>query len=295
MTDTPKPIIAPVTAPAPATKPKRKHSRTNKDSWQNQPGRGQKRRVPSQYADPSHPSYDPKAMTEAYSNHPKGPNGEYICGATTFTGKRCQQRAGAGTEHKGYGKCSHHGGSTSQLSTAAARMFGADIADKMSVSYGYGAALDVSPQEALLQEVRRTGGHVAWLAEQIGFWEMDTSEAIDSVRAQWIELYHTERLMLVKVAKAAVDAGVEERKVRLAEQQGALIFQAFNAMFDALKLTVDQRRLIPVHMPNIMRGLIAPQPEDYQLSRRQSDRIKEETRKVKQAREAEIVDAEVVE
>lgn len=286
----------PITAPASVPKTKRKHPRTNKDSWQNQPGRKQvNRRAGSQYLNPKSPHYNPEKSKEAYSKHPKDLNGRLICGGTTETGKRCQRNAGAGTEHKGYGTCSFHGGNTPSLVAVAARYMGADITDKMTVAYGYGAPLDLTPQEALLQEVRRTGGHVAWLAEQIGFWDMNTTETINATRQQWLELYHKEREMLVKVAKAAVDAGVEERKVKIAEQQGAMMLQAFNQVFDALGLNVAQRRLVPKVVPQILRGMTGGEPSEYQLPYKQRRRIREETEMVQQRNEADVLDAELVE
>lgn len=289
MTEPKKPPIT-----APAAKPKAKHNRTTKNSWQNQKDRPQvARRRGSQYLNPKSPHFSAKASQEAYSNHPKGANGQLICGARIPTGRRCQRGAGAGTEHKGYGICSLHGGNTPQLTTVAARYMGADVIEKMTTAYGYGAPLELSPQEALLQEVRRTGGHVAWLAEQIGFWDMDTTQFITPIRAQWIELYHKEREMLTKVAKAAVDAGVEERKVRLAEQQGAMMLQAFNAVFDALGLSVAQRRLVPQVVPQILRG-ITSQEGDYQLTRKQKTRINKETKRAEDY-QASVIEAELVE
>lgn len=294
MTNNPKPIVAPAIKPQPA-KAKRKHPRTNKDSWQNQPGRPQKRRLPSQYMNPDSPDYRPDLVTEVYSNHPKNASGRWICGAKTSTGKRCQRGAGKGTGHDGYGICSMHGGSTPVLSKAAAKYMGVDVVNKMTTEYGYGAPLILGPHEALLQEVSRTGGHVAWLAEQIGAWSMDTSEQISAVRAQWIELYHTERQMLVKAARAAIDAGVEERKVRLAEQQGALLLRAFNAVFDGLNLTVAQRRLLPKIVPPALRGITERASEDdYVLTPAQKTRIKSETAKAKKLRPP-VLDAEIVE
>jgi hypothetical protein len=41
----------------------------------------------------------------------------------------------------------------------------------------------------------------------------------------WVKLYQEERDRLVRVAKAAIDAGVEERQVRLAEGQARQLAQ----------------------------------------------------------------------
>jgi hypothetical protein len=93
----------------------------------------------------------------------------------------------------------------------------------------------VEPHEALLEEVHRAAGHVAWLGEVVGQLERsqvvhgitrtvqlpDGSRTVEARAAIniWVKLYQEERDRLVRVAKAAIDAGVEERQVRLAEGQ----------------------------------------------------------------------------
>lgn len=126
----------------------------------------------------------------------------------------------------------------------------------------YGLPRDVDPHTALAEEVARTAGHVAWLGAKIRELEDDelvwgtteqtdkgatefpgtdtTSEAKPSV---WVKLYQDERAHLTRVAKAAVDAGVEERRVQLAEQQGELIAKVIRGVLD--DLGVGDREDVP--------------------------------------------------
>lgn len=234
--------------------PKDYYAKRN-DSWRADPDRHKQanalRKKPGDYAP---------------DKHPRDTDGNPICGAKKKSkkgGTLCTLPAGYRTDHQGYGKCSFHGGNTPTLRTSAAKYVGGEIIDRMTMAYGYGAPIDINPVEALLQEVRRTGGHVAWLADRISLWEMvdedgNLTKPITEVQQQWIDLYHAERDRLVKVAKTALDAGVNERKIRLAEKQGEMMITVLNTAFEQLGLTVEQRRLIPSIMPGVLRSISEP-------------------------------------
>lgn len=221
---------------------------------------------------------NPRKMQQAYSKdeHPKDAKGSNICWAEKKDGTHCHNAAGFHTDHEGYGKCSFHGGNTPTLRTSAARFIGGEVIDRMTTAYGYGRPIELSPIDALLQEVRRTGGHVAWIAEKINMWEMDTNAYISGEKQQWIELYHKERAHLVKVAKTAIDAGVSERMVKIAENQGLMIIKAFNTVFDALHLTTDQRRMIPQVVPGVLRELTDPGSGDREPEPVDAELVNEE-------------------
>ena len=117
----------------------------------------------------------------------------------------------------------------------------------------YGLPRDIDPAQALLEEVQRTAGHVAWLEQTVrdldpgalvwGVTEVAEKSSADDVSTDvteaarpsvWLELYHRERTHLVRVSKAALDAGISERLVRLAEQQGAQLAEVIRRSGDAL-------------------------------------------------------------
>lgn len=114
-----------------------------------------------------------------------------------------------------------------------------------------GLPVDVSPTDALLQEVQWTAGHVAWLRGKVQELEPEslvwgaTTKKVDragavvetaegSAPSVWYELYARERDHLVKVSAAALRAGVEERKVRLAESQGNIVIELIRRVLDGL-------------------------------------------------------------
>ncbi|GAB2331733.1 hypothetical protein [Streptomyces variabilis] len=182
--------------------------------------------------------------------YPEGHDGpEHAkCGAKKRKGGgACGQTAGWGTDHPGTGPCKLHGGTTRAHVTAARTV----IAQRAVATYGL--PRDIDPAAALLEEVHRTAGHVAWLARKVAELRDDdltwgiTQETEKAATAFpgtdtkatarpsiWLELYHRERRHLVQVSKAALDAGISERLVRLAEQQGVMLAEVIRRSADGL-------------------------------------------------------------
>lgn len=198
----------------------------------------------------------------------RGKRGDHPrCGAPKRQGPgSCSQAAGWGTPHPGAGRCKLHGGSTPSHVAAGVRVL-AEQAVKT-----YGLPVDISPTEALLAEVRWTAGHVAWLREQIQaleakmlIWSEAKREDVGAaeftgvniteaaVPHVWLDLYQRERKHLLDVCKAAIQAGIEERRVRLAESQGALLASVIRKILDDLKLTPEQNAMVPEVVPRHLR------------------------------------------
>jgi hypothetical protein len=55
------------------------------------------------------------------------------------------------------------------------------------------------------------------------------------------------------VTKAAISAGIEERRVKLAEAQGALLNDVIRRILARLDLTGEQSALLPVVVPEELR------------------------------------------
>lgn len=143
--------------------------------------------------------------------------------------------------------CSYHGANTPQARAAAEARLAEQEATRQVKTLGL--PIDITPTEALLQAVQFTAGHVAWLRSKVE--ELDdkqlvwgetkvkeggddrgtTQEAKPSV---WYTLYAAERDRLVRESSAALRAGVEERKVRLAESQGDLVVAVIRRILDGL-------------------------------------------------------------
>lgn len=164
-----------------------------------------------------------------------GPTGDdpRRCTATAkHTGQRCGAWAVGGTT-----VCRMHGGAAPQVRQAAKRRLEAEHAQEAVATFGL--PRDVDPHVALLEEVHRTAGHIAWLAAKIGDAESDEGlvqtnfgpgNASQVVPSVWVGLYQRERTHLARVCKAALDAGVQERQVRLAEQQGQLLAKVIHGV-----------------------------------------------------------------
>lgn len=172
---------------------------------------------------------------------------------------RCTRPAGWGTPFK-HGRCKLHGGLTpTHVRASQRRMQTEALAEAVAV---YGLPVDVDPREALLQEVHRTAGHVAWLTERIRELDPDAliwgkTKYVNKVGGQdegvtveegasvhvWLDLYHRERKHLLEVSKAAIAAGIEERKVRIAEQMGQQLAAVITAVLTDLGHRPDDPRV----------------------------------------------------
>lgn len=185
-------------------------------------------------------------------------------------GEPCTQRPMHGQR-----VCKVHGGMAGQNRAAAARRIERAEAEAAVVTLGL--PVDVSPSDALLEEVRWTAGHVQWLRakvqelrdEQAGTLVWGVTRVVDKQSSEnpgtdttesagpsiWYELYDRERKHLVTVCTAALRAGVEERRVRLAEAQGEQVAGAIRAILADLGLTSDQQAMVSEVVPRHLRLL----------------------------------------
>lgn len=205
----------------------------------------------------ANPEHDPLNQGETGKGRRKPirqtqPGSGTFCGAVKSNKLPCQLSAGFGTDHLGFGRCVWHGGKTETGRRAAAKDQAAGL-----IKF-YGSPVDTNPVEALLDEVRRTAGHVAFLGDRIANWPNDQlgedgglTPALDG----WVKLYQSERKHLVDVSRAALSAGINERLVQLAEHQGTRLADAVEAILGALQLTPQQWDLVPQVVPAALRGL----------------------------------------
>lgn len=186
------------------------------------------------------------------------------CTATSkASGQRCRRSAVLdGTV------CPMHGGKAPQVRNAIERRRQERAAVLAAESFGVPVIVD--PHTALLEELHRTAGAVAWLGalvadldrseigwgrtrEKVGGEDHGTThEARPSV---WVSLWQGERDRLVKVAKACLDAGIEERRVRLAESAGQELAAVLRRVLDRLDLTPTQQTLALDVVPEEFRRL----------------------------------------
>lgn len=179
------------------------------------------------------------------------------CDAAKRSGGKCARPAGWGTQHLGVGSCKLHGGSTPTHELAGAVLL---ARRDMAVM---GQPLDIEPGEALLQCIRIAAGEVQYASDRIGMLdEADAivqasstktrplsygkegespDETVDEVTTSnvyelniWIKVRREALDRLVNYSAIALKAGVEERKVKIAEQTGALIAQAIRGVLAEL-------------------------------------------------------------
>jgi len=144
-----------------------------------------------------------------------------------------------------------HGGKAPAVVAAAERRTQQGALHAAAVTFGL--PVEVTPTQALLDEVQWTAGHVACLRERIQELEPDQltwgrteyREGATDKGAEWKsieranpsvlwELYTQERKHLVAVTTAALSAGIEERRIELAEKQGQLVADAMRAVLREL-------------------------------------------------------------
>jgi P27 family predicted phage terminase small subunit len=138
-----------------------------------------------------------------------------------------------------------------------------------------GQPLDIGPAEALLWRVRVLAGEVSRLDEMIAGLERDelvygitreeSTETPDGVLTRtvsesrvntWVLLRHQRETMLATACEAALRANIEERLVRLAEQQGAVIHRLLLTVLGDFGIGADDPRIAQV-VPRRLRELSA--------------------------------------
>jgi len=164
----------------------------------------------------------------------------------------CMMPAGASNELGRYGRCDAHNGIRYDAQVAALSKLG--IREARRVLKSMGEPVDINPVEALLYLVQEAAGNVAFLGarvQDLGFDlvgpvysltrdgdPVQTSEDVLAI----VKLYNDERDRLARVSKIALDAGVEERTVRVLEEQATTLVHVIRAVLDNLGLSTEVRQ-----------------------------------------------------
>lgn len=219
-------------------------------------------------------------------------------GRKPTTNEPCLAPAGRGTEHRGFGNCDAHGGNTPAGKKHAAHLMGLEIVEKQRnniLRFGGDrndpSVVNITAEQALLEEVRRSVSMVRWLEEMIGQWDYQqdapgfeevvaahidgdtglkglprlvtqTSRGVASTtdKAEWLKIYREEREQSAKVAKMCIDAGIAHRMVSIAEDQGRVLATALRAVLNLLSLTDAQAQAVPMLVPPILRAVASNTP-----------------------------------
>jgi hypothetical protein len=178
------------------------------------------------------------------------------CGAKTRAGRPCQLEAGKGTSHVGIGRCRLHGGASPQAE------LGGQVELARREAAVMGRPLHIDPHDAILECIRIAAGEVAYLSDKVAeLEEHDALGGTTQVKTRplkgeygqeslgvtveevtvdsgalhaWIVARRQAMDRLVTYSKVALRAGIEERTVRIAEQQGQLLASAIRNILSAL-------------------------------------------------------------
>lgn len=182
-------------------------------------------------------------------------------------GKRCRQPAGWGTDHSGVGPCKVHGGALQSVKQAWSGRF-VELQAQRQLAKFASPVRDADPEQTLLDLVSEAAGNVAWLGRVVaelaaqdapegegspftvgGLWrragggyseggslfgpiiDVDkdgTEHVVGEQERAMVKLYGQWADRLAKYAKAALDAGIEKRRVEMAERQGESIVVVIN-------------------------------------------------------------------
>lgn len=162
-----------------------------------------------------------------------------ICGARKSDGHECRRPAGWGTTHIGIGRCKTHAGNSAPHRKNAIKQ---DAVQFM------GAPKDINPLDAIIWCIRITAGEVEWLSAEIAKVPME----------DWIEVAYIGKQMnvlqraradaqdrLVRYSRDAIQLGLAERAVRLAENFGAMLARLLENIAQELHLSRAQKEQWP--------------------------------------------------
>ena len=168
-----------------------------------------------------------------------------LCGGRTRAGGSCRHPSGWGTDTPGTGACRNHAGNTSTHRRHAERI----EAERAVARFGLEADGTPAP-EILLREIGRSSamtqfyaGQVAGLAAEELVWGTtkrktrlvgdgeEVTETEQEARPNvWLLLLDQERKTLRALIETAHKCNIEERMVRQAELEGALMVKLLNAV-----------------------------------------------------------------
>lgn len=164
---------------------------------------------------------------------------------------RCRKAKGWGTDHTGSGNCRNHLGTTPTQTRIAAE----EAAQKALLRFG--VEVEIEPVEGLRRLVWMAWGSVLFLRERVnelgerdgtpnlvgdvfGIDRFGDTHAISEDARAYVKLYLEERKHLKDVCKAAIDAGLAEREVKLAESQATMIVRVIEVTLAGIGATPEQ-------------------------------------------------------
>lgn len=176
---------------------------------------------------------------------------------------------------KGANVCRMHGGSIPRVKAAAARRLEEEKARRIALKVT--GPVEVDPSQALIDLVHSAAGEVAYWRGEVDRIQAEHPQQMTMSLARVekgqrdrsdVDMKHLEagvpvayrmwvdaRERLARYATAALKAGVQERQIKLAEDQGMLVARVIRAVLDDLQLTSEQSGRVPEIVPRHLRLL----------------------------------------
>lgn len=190
------------------------------------------------------------------------------CQAKRTNGEPCKAWA-----IKGAKVCRVHGGSARQVRRKAVERV--KEAKAAEVAKLFVEAVDTTPGEALVDLVQWTAGEVIYWRREVARIAEDSPEKLTAslarvesgeksdmyfqVKTVEVQAHISYRMLtsaqerLAKFSAMALKAGVEERRIKLAENQGELVVMAIRMILSDLALTPEQQERVPEIVPRALR------------------------------------------
>lgn len=171
--------------------------------------------------------------------------------------------------------CRMHGGSSPQARAAAARRVQEEKAARAAQRLAQPITTD--PSQALLDLVSSAAGEVAYWRNRVDEIQdrdekrltsgltkitegkdrggVTTLRTVETIAAIEYRMWTMAQDRLAQYATAALRAGVQERQIKLAEQEGALVAEVIKAILDQLDLSPEQVARVPEVVPAQLRLL----------------------------------------
>lgn len=182
------------------------------------------------------------------------------------TGQQCGLTAAPGST-----VCRFHGAGAPAVKAKAQQRL--DQAEAAEMARSFGLPQDIDPQTAILDELHRTAGSVAWLTEIVsgfdrervvnGVTKIETRTGFQAGRvvtvegkpSAWIELWQSERRHLVQVSTAAHRMGIDVAQTKAIETAGQVLAAAITRILDRLSLSGRQQMVAGQVVPDVLRSL----------------------------------------
>jgi hypothetical protein len=176
------------------------------------------------------------------------------CNAKKRRGGRCHLPAGWGTPHVGRGPCRKHLGNAPNVVRHHTAV--------MAIDFARGTMAEetaTDPLQAMLQSVRLASGIVRYWRRQIAEAEETTAGMQDS--------YERALRMLNGFSKAALDADVNDRLVRIAEREADPIVLAFEeALAEQPQIATTVRAALVQSFERALEKTVAIEGEAVELT-----------------------------